>query len=194
MTSEKISAAVVACGLLLSSSVCFAQDRRGPSTAEERQQALGYIHSWQADPLGPQAKEQQAWVIKWFVDVPDLTVHLCSILDKLPKGDKKDSTTVFTGMFMAQAAFVIENPDKKDQRHAEYRSVSKARCVSTKPYARPNPKIASRISTVSSRVATQERSRNSSRNAPMQHAKSEARIVLARCARSKISVRASNFV
>jgi hypothetical protein len=120
MTSEKISAAVVACGLLLSSSVCLAQDRRGPSTAEERQQALEYIHSWQADPLGPEAKEKRAWVLKWLVDVPDLTVHLCSILDKLPKGDKKDSSTLFTGMFMAQAAFVIDNPDKQDQRIAEY--------------------------------------------------------------------------
>jgi len=120
--SRKSSAAVVGCGLLLASAASFTQDRRGPSTAEERQQALEYIHSWQADPLGPQAKDQFAWVLKWFVDVPDLTVHVCTVLDKLPKGEKKDSGTIFGGQFMAQAAFVIENAGKRDDRIAEFQA------------------------------------------------------------------------
>ncbi len=118
----KVSAFVAGCALLLAPAVSFAQDRRGPSTADERQQALEYIHEWQSDPLGPQAKDQFGWVLKWFADVPDLTVHVCTILDKLPRGDKKDSPTVFGGQFMGQAAFVIENPDKKDERLAEYQA------------------------------------------------------------------------
>lgn len=122
MFIRKISAGLVVCGLLLASTVSFAQDRRGPSTADERQQALDYIHNWQADPLGPQARDQFAWVFKWLADVPDLTVHVCTILDKLPKGDKKDSGTIFGGEFMAQAAFVLENPDKRDDRMAEYQA------------------------------------------------------------------------
>jgi hypothetical protein len=122
MIANKISAAVVGCGLLLASTVSFAQDRRGPSTAEERQQALDYIHRWQADPLGPQARDRFSWVIKWVADVPDVTVHACWILDKLAKGDKKDSATVFGGQVMAQTAFVIENPGKKDDVLAEYQA------------------------------------------------------------------------
>lgn len=122
MFIRKISAAVVGCGLLLASAVSFSQDRRGPSTEQERQQALEYIHSWQADPLGPKAKDQFGWVLKWVADVPDLTVHVCTLLDKLPKGDKKDSSTVFGGLFMAQTAFLIENPDKRDDRMAEYQA------------------------------------------------------------------------
>jgi hypothetical protein len=122
MFFRKISVGAVGCGLLLASTVSFTQDRRGPSTAEERQQALEYIHSWQADPLGPQAKDQFGWVLKWVADVPDLTVHVCTLLDKLPKGDKKDSSTVFGGLFMAQTAFIIENPDKRDDRMAEYQA------------------------------------------------------------------------
>ncbi|MGH9561461.1 MAG: hypothetical protein ACRD3S_08400, partial [Terracidiphilus sp.] len=122
MTLRKIAAVVVMCGFLLAPSVTVAQEKRGPSTAEERQQALEYIHSWQADPLGPQAKDQAAWVTNWLIEVPDLTVHLCSILDKLPKGDKKDSSTIFAGMFMAQAAFVLENPDKKGDLLPEYQA------------------------------------------------------------------------
>lgn len=122
MFIRKISAGLVVCGLLLASTVSFAQDHRGPSTTEERQQALDYIHNWQADPLGPQARDQFAWVLKWVADVPDLTVHVCTILDKLPKGDKKDSGTIFGGEFMAQAAFVLENPGKRDDRMAEYQA------------------------------------------------------------------------
>lgn len=122
MISNKISAAVVGCGLLLAAAVSYAQDRRGPSTAEERQQALEYIHGWQADPLGPQARDQFSWVIKWVADVPDVTVHACWILDKLTKGDKKDSATVFGGQVVAQTEFVIENPGKKDDVFAEYQA------------------------------------------------------------------------
>jgi hypothetical protein len=122
MFVRKISAAVVGCGLLLASTVSFTQDRRGPSTAEERQQALEYIHSWQADPLGPNAKDQFGWVLKWVAVVPDMTVHVCTLLDNLPKGDKKDSSTVFGGLFMAQTAFLVENPDRQDDRLAEYQA------------------------------------------------------------------------
>jgi hypothetical protein len=121
MFIRKISAVLVGCTLLLAPFAANAADR-GPSTPEERKQALEYIHAWQADPLGPQAKDQFAWVLKWFAVVPDLTVHVCLIFDKLPKGDKKDGNTIFGGQFMAQSAFVIENPGRKDDRVAEYQA------------------------------------------------------------------------
>jgi hypothetical protein len=119
MFFRTLSAAMVSCTLLLAPLASAAADR-GPSTPEERKQALEFIHSWQADPLGPQAKDQFAWVLKWLAEVPDQTVHVCTILDKLPKGDKKHGTTIFGGEFMAQAAFVLENPDRKNDRMAEY--------------------------------------------------------------------------
>lgn len=122
MTLRNMAAAVVLCGFFLASAISFAKEKRGPSTAEERQQVLQYVHNWQADPLGPQAKNQAAWVTRWFIDVPDLTVHLCSILDKLPKGDKKDSSTIFAGMFMAQAGYVLENADKQGDLLPEYQA------------------------------------------------------------------------
>jgi hypothetical protein len=107
-------------GFALSAAVADAKAAdRGPSTPEERKQALEYIHDWQADPLDPHAKEQFDWVLKWFADVPDLTVHVCMVLDKLPKGDKKDGATIFGGGFMGQAEFVLENPGQKDDRLPE---------------------------------------------------------------------------
>ncbi|MGO8756594.1 MAG: hypothetical protein ACLQG3_00575 [Terracidiphilus sp.] len=122
MFMRSISAVLAGCTLLIVPVASFAQDRRGPSTSDERRQALDFIHQWQADPLGPQAKDRFGWVLKWFADVPDLTVHVCTILDKLPKGDKKDSNTIFGGEFMGQAEFVLENLDKKDDRMAEYQA------------------------------------------------------------------------
>jgi len=104
--------ALLGCALMAASLLAHAADR-GPSTPEERKQALEYIHSWQADPLGPNARDQFGWVLKWFTQVPDQTVHVCMILDKLPKGDKKDGATIFGGAFMGQAAFVLETPTRR---------------------------------------------------------------------------------
>jgi len=119
MFLRSLPALLVGSALLLAPAAAKAADR-GPSTPEERKQALDNIHDWQVDPLGPHAGEQFRWVLKWFVDVPDLTVHACTILDKLPKGDKRDGNTIFGGEFLAQAAFVLENPRKKHDRMAEY--------------------------------------------------------------------------
>lgn len=116
----KIPPVVVCLGLLLASAVSRAQDTPGPSTEADRQQVLASIHSWQADPLDPQANNQLVSVYKSFSNFTDITVHVCTLLDGLPKGDKKDSVTIFSGQVMAQAEFVIENSGKKVDRLAEY--------------------------------------------------------------------------
>ena len=125
MLFRSFSAALVGCTLLLAPLVAIAADR-GPSTPEERKQALKFIHDWQTNPLGPHAKDQFAWVLKWFADVPDLTVHVCTIFDKLPKGDKKDGSAISGGEFMAQAAYLLENPVNKGDRQAEYQAGAEA--------------------------------------------------------------------
>jgi len=133
------------CGALLGSALLamsvptHAADR-SPSTPEERKQVLEYIHNWQADPLGPHAKEQFGLVLKWFTEVPDQTVHVCTILDKLPKGDKKDSATIFGAAFMGQAAFVIEKPEKKNNLEAEYQAGVEAALNVYAALAKSNPK------------------------------------------------------
>jgi hypothetical protein len=121
MSFRTIFSTLLGCALIAASLPAYSADR-GLSTPEERKQALEYIHDWQADPLGPHAKDQFGWVLKWFAEVPDQTVHACMILDKLPKGDKKDGSTIFGGAFMGQAAFVLENPDKKKDLQAEYQA------------------------------------------------------------------------
>jgi hypothetical protein len=120
MLIRSLAAVAVGCGLLLTASVpANAQNKRGPSTPEERKHVLEDIHYWQANPMDEDAKAQVGSVLKWFTDVPDLTVHVCILLDKLPTGDKKDSATIFSGQFMGQAAYVLENAGKAEDRQPE---------------------------------------------------------------------------
>lgn len=114
-------AAILLGSVFVMPSAATATDR-GPSTPEERKQALDFIHDWESNPLGPNAKDEFGWILKWIADVPDLSVHACMILDKLPKGDKKDSTTIFGGAFLSQVQFIIENPGERDDRIAEYQA------------------------------------------------------------------------
>jgi hypothetical protein len=120
MFLRTLFATFVGCVCLIAPIAAAAE--RGPSTPDERKQVIELIHAWQANPLGPEAKDHFATVLKFFADVPDMTVHVCMILDKLPKGDKKDGNTIFGGAFMGQAAFVIENVDKKADPTGEYQA------------------------------------------------------------------------
>jgi hypothetical protein len=107
------------CTLLLAPAVATAADR-GPSTPEERKQALEYIHDFESNPLGPNAIHEREWVMLWLIEVPDIHVNVCLILDKLPKGNKKDSNTIFAAETFSQAALVLEHPEKQDDLQAQY--------------------------------------------------------------------------
>ena len=139
MFTRALAASLVGCVLLIAPIAATAADR-GPSTPEERKQVIELIHAWQANPLGPQAKDQFATVLKFFVDVPDMTVHVCTILDKLPKGDKKDGNTIFGGAFMGQAAFVIENVEKRPDLPGEYEAGTESALRVYEMLLQANPK------------------------------------------------------
>jgi hypothetical protein len=118
MLLRSISAIVVGAALLAPAAVHAAD--RGPSTPEERTKALAIVHDNEQNPLAPSAQEQRRWLLALLTEVPDITVHACTILDGLSKPGKKDSDLVFGQMVFSQAAFLIQNPDKKDDRNAEY--------------------------------------------------------------------------
>ncbi len=90
-----------------------AQQKRGPSTAEERAKAVQFAHDLESNPLGPQAKSEREWLTLWLIEVPDITVEVCPRLlgPELPD-KKKYGTEIFSQLMYAEAAFMIENPDK----------------------------------------------------------------------------------
>jgi len=109
-------------GALLAAPVTAIAANRGPSTPEERKQALSYIQDFEANPLNPKLQPEREWLTLWMIQVPDLHVHLCTILDKLAKGDKKNSQAIFNAMFFSQIAFVIQNPDQQNDSLAEHQA------------------------------------------------------------------------
>jgi hypothetical protein len=92
---------------------------RGPSTAAERNQALEYIHHFQADPLNPNLTAEIQWVVKWTIEVPDIHLDLCTSFFKLPKADSRDGQILFNAMVFAQTAYLLENLDHQDDKLAE---------------------------------------------------------------------------
>jgi len=98
----------------------IAQDKRGPSTEAERTKALAAIDDLEKNPLGPDAKEERRWLTIWLIEVPDVTVSVCTLLPDLPKGDKKDSDIIFGQMMFSAARYVILHLDKPQNKLAEY--------------------------------------------------------------------------
>jgi hypothetical protein len=117
---RNLSAALLGCALLAAPAFAIAADR-GPSTPEERKQALGYIQHFMADPLNPALKSEIRWVVGWAIEIPDVHVSLCNIIE-LPMGNKKDGQTLITAMVLAQTAFALQNPDKQNDELAQYQA------------------------------------------------------------------------
>src|SRR5437762_9249118 len=67
-----------------------AQNKRGPSTPEERKRAVEMVTFLETNPLAKEAKDYRAALLYFLADVPDITVTLClSVLGetKRVKGD-----------------------------------------------------------------------------------------------------------
>jgi hypothetical protein len=95
--------------------------QRGPSTPEERARAVQTAKSLQSDPLAPNVQEDREWLLKWLIEVPDISVKMCTTF----LGDLGDSKSGYPGaiiatMLASEAAFVIEHPDKAKDVEAVY--------------------------------------------------------------------------
>ena len=95
--------------------------QRGPSTPEERARAVQTAKSLQADPLAPNLQGDREWLVKWLIEIPDISVKMCSTF----LGDLGDSKSGYPGaviatMLASEAAFVIEHPEKAKDVEAIY--------------------------------------------------------------------------
>lgn len=90
-----------------------AQQKRGPSTPEERAKAVQFAHDLETNPLGPQAVSEREWLTRWLIEIPDITVDVCPRLlgPEIPD-KKKHGTEIFSQTMYSEVAFMIENPDK----------------------------------------------------------------------------------
>lgn len=114
-----LSAFALCCVILLSPVVAHAGGP-GPTTPEERKQALDYIHDLKTDPLGPNAKQERQWITQWMLAAPEVEISICPALLNLPKGDEKDSLSLLVAFLASQAELQLENPDSKRDVDAQY--------------------------------------------------------------------------
>ena len=116
-------AAVIAMAFALLAQIVPAQDERKPSTPEERAEAVRIARALEADPLGKDAAASREKLLKWLVEVPDISVKVCTSFFKPLIGKKKNySTELEMQPMFSSAAFVIENPDKATDEPAIYQA------------------------------------------------------------------------
>lgn len=107
-------------------SLCSAQDdqpKRAPSTAQERQRFLALTRKLEQSPLDKSLYEEKKWAKQWLEDIPDINVIICAPLlfggDFLREQNKYTPQLSYQATF-AEAAYIIEHPDKKGDTKAQY--------------------------------------------------------------------------
>jgi hypothetical protein len=95
--------------------------QRGPSTPEERARAVQTAKSLQSDPLAPSVQEDREWLVKWLIEVPDISVKMCTtFLGDLGDSKSGNPGAIIATMLASETAFVIEHPEKAKDVDAVY--------------------------------------------------------------------------
>ncbi len=89
---------------------------RGPSTAAERKKAVETTRHLERQPLAPNASAERKWLLKWIIDIPDISVRGCSgPLDVLGQDDgSRFGRALYAQSMFGMTAFMIENPRRKN--------------------------------------------------------------------------------
>ena len=98
----------------------FAQNKRGPATREERATAVKIARLLETEPFNKDAKKSREWFTLWLIEVPDISVEVCTGYLK-PLYDSKSknyATEIATQMIFSSAAFIVEHRDQAQDRVA----------------------------------------------------------------------------
>lgn len=118
---KKASLVTAALVFLCFVSSAHAQNKRGPSTPEERKRAVEMATFLETNPLAKEAKEYRGTLLFFLSEVPDITVTLCTNVFSDSKKFKGDYDSELIGQqAFSQAKFIIENPDKAQDAAAVY--------------------------------------------------------------------------
>ena len=118
---KKTSLLIVTFVFLCCVSSTHAQNRRGPTTPEERKWAVDTATFLETNPLAKEAKEYRSKLLFFLIEAPDITVNLCTNIlgeSKKLKGDYESE--LVTQLTYSQAKFLIENPGKAQDEAAVF--------------------------------------------------------------------------
>lgn len=113
----RISVSLMLC--LLCSLPVMAQ-KRGPSTPEERATAVKAARLLESDPFHKDAKKVREWFLTWLIQVPDISVEICTdyLSPLFGTKDKNHEAELALQMTLSSAAFIIEHPDQAKDKVA----------------------------------------------------------------------------
>ena len=111
---------VIALIVICAFSTASAQ-KRGPSTPEERKRAVEITTLLENDPLNKKAEALRRELMIWLIQIPDITVTLCSsMLGDYSKIKGDHAGTITTQMSFAETKFVIEHPEQANDKYQIY--------------------------------------------------------------------------
>lgn len=105
--------------------LCFAaqaqqQAQRGPSTPEERQRFVTLTHKMEDAPLDESLRSEREWALTWLVQIPDITVNICTApLGDYMKKKYKYAPEITIQLTFSSGAFIIEHPDRAKDGYAQ---------------------------------------------------------------------------
>src|SRR5256885_12335438 len=85
-------------------------DARGPSTPNERADAVQTARRLESAPLSQGAAEERARLTVWIMQVPDIVVNTCpKLLESVEEGSAR--AVVIGQMLIGSAVVIIEHPE-----------------------------------------------------------------------------------
>ena len=112
---------LVTIALALGFAVKIAVAQRGPSTPEERKRAVEIATLLENDPLNKNAKALSSELLLWLIQVPDVSVTICTnVLGDYSKIKGDYSPTITTQLTFSEAKFVIEHPEQANDQFQMY--------------------------------------------------------------------------
>lgn len=98
-----------------------AQDKRGPSTPEERKRFVSVTSKLIQSPLDAALNDEAKWALQWLGDIPDINVTPCPTpLGDLPASDYRYAARIFSIYVMSMGVYVIEHPAKTEDDAPQY--------------------------------------------------------------------------
>ena len=113
MMKRSLSLVAVLFALALCAGAAGAQEKRGPSTPEERQRAVQIATLLENEPLHKDAKKLSQALLFFLIEVPDISVPICTdVLGDYSKIKGDYAPTITGQLTFSTAKFIIEYPEQ----------------------------------------------------------------------------------
>ena len=121
MTRRSPSLIAACVALALCAGLGLAQEKRKPSTPEQRRKAVETATLLENDPLNKNAKRIREALFLFLFEAPDIQVTLCTdVLGDLSRIKGEHAPAVTAQLTFSTAKFVIEHPERAGDHDAAF--------------------------------------------------------------------------